>query len=263
MSASETDPPTSITPQTGTEPVLVIRSGVPAGLPYPEYKAYLRYDFFYACAYCTMTEAEAQAIRFTIDHYEPRKARPDLEDDYTNLMYACDECNLRKGDRTPPPAARADGFRFFRPDQDRYHENFKNRGVRLEAKTNTGHFSIEAIDLNRLSLRRLRDLRNRLTACDRYVAEGVAALRRFHIDQLPPHFKAKAARNIRKAAEVGEELATKIDDILRQFASSPLVGPDPEAPAAAAERAARLKKMERLYPGAWRAPRKERAKGSM
>src|SRR4051812_645405 len=85
---------------------LVQRSQVAPDLPYGAYRQVIRYDFFYTCAYCTMSEAEAQAIRFCIDHYEPRSARPDLERNYTNLMYACDECNMRKGDRCPPESAR-------------------------------------------------------------------------------------------------------------------------------------------------------------
>lgn len=97
---------------------LVTRSEVPACLPYSEYRPYLRYDFICSCAYCTMTESEAQAIRFTIDHYHPQNARPDLIDEYSNLMYACDECNTRKGDRYPPTSAQTNGIRFFRPDQD-------------------------------------------------------------------------------------------------------------------------------------------------
>ena len=158
---------------------LVIRSVVATGLPYAEYRQILRQDFFHSCAYCTMSEAEATAIRFTIDHYEPRHARPDLVNEYGNLMYACDECNKRKGDRSPPLAARANGFRFFRPDADTHTDHFQLNGMRLEGRTPIGEFSIAAIDLNRLSLRKLRDIRQRLTRCDELVAEGVLALRRF------------------------------------------------------------------------------------
>src|ERR1700722_5601923 len=97
---------------------IVTRSQVEPGKRYTEYRQPLRRDFFYSCAYCTMTEFEAQSIRMTIDHYEPRNARRDLENDYTNLMYACTVCNERKGDRYPPPEARADGKRFFRADAE-------------------------------------------------------------------------------------------------------------------------------------------------
>src|SRR6266446_2489582 len=175
---------------------LVTRSAVPVGLQYPGYRQFLRYDFLYSCAYCTMSEAEGRAIRFTIDHYEPRNARPDLQDEYANLMYSCDECNLRKGDRCPPSQARADGYRFFRPDQDLHQEHFQQNGLRLEAKSNVGYYSVEALDLNRSPLRRLREIRERLTQCDRLVVEGVLGLRRFHIDQLPPKVKGPALRAI-------------------------------------------------------------------
>jgi len=76
-----------------SESNLVVRSPVTPGLPYREYKEILRDDFLWSCAYCTVSEFEAQTIRMTIDHYEPQSARPDLKDDYRNLMYCCDDCN--------------------------------------------------------------------------------------------------------------------------------------------------------------------------
>ena len=113
-----------------------------------------------------MSESEAQAIRFTIDHYEPRNARPELEHVYSNLMYCCDECNKRKGDRCPPAEAREAGYRFFRPDQDRHREHFQRSGVRLTPSSSTGSYSIDALDLNRRALRKIRELRGRLERCE-------------------------------------------------------------------------------------------------
>jgi HNH endonuclease len=240
---------------------LVTRSTVPLGLKYGEYRQTLRHDFIYSCAYCTMSEAEAQAIRFTIDHYEPKNERPDLINDYENLMYSCDECNSRKGDRCPPAEARVDGHRFFRPDQDRYQDHFHKNGVRLEAQSNTGNYSLDALDLNRLSLRRLRDIRERLHRCDRLVVEGVLGLRTFHIDRLPPDVKGKAARAIRQAVSMADKVADDIDSVLRDFARSPLIDPDPDSEARAEERAAKLQQRQALYPGNWRAPRKNQASG--
>jgi HNH endonuclease len=237
---------------------LVLRSDVPAGKPFTEYREYLRHDFFHSCSYCTISEAEVQALRFTIDHYEPRGARPDLEHEYSNLMYTCDQCNMRKGDRYPPPAARLNGHRFFRPDQDFFQEHFHKNGIRLESKSNVGNFSIETLDLNRLALRRLRDLRERLIKCDRVVAEGILGLRNLHIDQLPQSIKGKAARAVSNVSKVADQIADDIDALLREHARSPLVDPDPEADARAKERATKLKNLEALYPGGWRAPRKSR-----
>ena len=241
-----------------TETVLVRRSKVPAGLKYSEYRQTIRDDFIYSCAYCTMSEAEAEAIRFTIDHYEPKSARPDLINNYENLMYSCDVCNERKSDRCPPPEARAKGYRFFRPDEDRYPDHFQIDGVRLQTRSNTGYYSVEALDLNRLSLRRIRDIRGRLHKCDRLVLEGVLGLRSFHIDRLPPTVKGKAARAIRQAISMADKMADDIDTVLRNFARSPVIDSDPEFEARAEERAANMQALQALYPGNWRAPRKKR-----
>lgn len=241
-----------------TEVVLVERSTVPADLQYGEYRQYLRHDFFYSCAYCTMSEAEARAIRFTIDHYEPRNARPDLVHEYNNLMYSCDECNKRKGDRCPPPNARADGYRFFRPDQDAYNNHFQLSGIRVGAKSHVGEYSIQALDLNRLALRRLREIRERLTNCDRLVAEGVRGLRKFHIDRLPPSIKGAAMRAIGQADNFANEIVKEIDSLLRNHARSELIDTDPESKSRAQERTNKLKEMQSLHAGSWRAPRKKR-----
>lgn len=237
---------------------LVVRSAVPANLEYSTYKPYLRADFWHSCAYCTMSEAEAQAIRFTIDHYEPKEARKDLVNEYSNLMYACDECNIRKGDRYPPVEARKDGHRFFRPDQDIRSDHFQRSEIYLRDKSNVGYYTIQALDLNRASLRRIRDLRARLTECDQYIIEGITALRAFPTDRLPKQIRASVVRKIKEAMNVAEDLSAAIDSVLRDFAKSPLIDPDGDAEERAKERAKQLQELEAMYPGSWRAPRKRR-----
>jgi HNH endonuclease len=232
---------------------LVIRSSVPVNLPYGEYRQYLRRDFFYSCAYCTICESEATTIAFTIDHYEPQRARPDLSNQYSNLMYSCNTCNVYKGDLSPPSAARAAGLRHFRPDRDQRSDHFQLSGVRLNPMSDIGEFSIETIELNRLKLRKLRDLRRRLTQCDEMVSDGVWALRHFQIDQLPSHIKGKAAAAIADAAKVAARIAGEIDEILSDYARSPFADPDPEAEAQAKARATQLRVWQALYPGSWRA----------
>ncbi len=260
-------PPSSselLTNPEGAEPILVTRSVVPAGLNYPEYKSYLRRDFFYSCAYCTMCEAEAMAKRFTIDHYEPRNARPDLEHAYDNLMYACDECNTRKGDRCPPIAAREAGFRFYRPDTDRHDDHFEHNGIRLNGKTPTGEFTVETIDLNRTCLRRLRHIRQRASDCHRYMVTGIASLRNKRLDQLPQHIKFQATKNISALDKFAGAIEDELDTLLRKFAMSPLVDPEPlpgdDEEKRASERDAKLKRIHALHPGAWRAPRSKKGK---
>lgn len=209
-----------------------------------------------------MTEAEASAIRFTIDHYEPQNARPDLVNAYDNLMYACDECNTRKGDRCPHEDARKAGFRFFRADQDVYGDHFTLVGRRIEAKTSIGEYTIEALDLNRLSLRRLREIRERLSDCHDYVLEGLRGLRHFPVDRLPKHLKGQVTTAVIRAGKAAEQIADGIDDALRQHAKSPLIDVDPEADIRAKERTANLDAIEAIHPGSWRAPRKKRGKSA-
>lgn len=239
---------------------LVTRTNVPAGLQYSEYRPYLRYDFFHSCAYCTSTESEAQAIRFTIDHYEPREAKPDLVNVYTNLMYACDECNQRKGDRSPPPDAQSAGYRFYRPDKDRFSDHFRIglSGIVIESESKTGFYTIESLDLNRHMLKRIRDVRQRLTDCNQFAVEGVRALRESHIDKIPTHMKAKAVKAIKEALTLSGKFANEIDELLRNHAKSELIDDDVEAKARYKKRTANLKDMALLYPGSWRAPRKDK-----
>lgn len=237
---------------------LVIRSAVPANLPYGDCRPYLRRDFLYSCAYCTICEFEATTVAFTIDHYEPQNSRPDLTDEYSNLMYSCITCNLYKSDLSPTPSARAAGVRYFRPDTDFRSDHFELSGVRLNPKSAIGTFSIEAIELNRLKLRKLRDLRRRLTKCDEMVSDGVRALRLFRLDELPSDIKGKAATAIVGATKVAEKMVNEIDQILSDYARSPMADPDPDAEVRAKERAANLRAWQELYPGAWRS-RKSKA----
>lgn len=236
---------------------VVERSVVPPGKPYGEYREYLRYDFFYSCAYCTMNEAEAQGIRFTIDHYTSQNADPTLVNEYSNLMYACDPCNGRKGDRTPPASATAAGYRFFRADHDLQSEHFLVEGVRVKHKTNVGEYTIEALDLNRLTLRRIREFRQRFEACVPLVEEGVRGLREFPYDQLPMGIRGQALKAINKARSAEETMSEKIDALLRAFAQSPILEPEvgPEYNQRLADRRENLSRIEGLYPGKWRAPR--------
>ncbi len=231
---------------------LVVRSIVDSGLPYSEYRQVLRDDFFYSCAYCTLSEFEAQGLSFEIDHYEPQTSRPDLENDYSNLMYSCDECNRLKSDIAPPANALLEGHRFFRPDNDPWDHHFVSSGQRLNSKSNVGEFSIESLDLNRQSLRRLRDLRARLHECDAHIAKGIAGLRRFKIDQLPAPVRARAVSAIKSLANGADDMAENVDAVLKNAARSPLLDPDDEKPERRASRASHFDRLKGLYPGRWR-----------
>jgi len=200
-----------------------------------------------------MTEAEATGINFAIDHYRPKRSKPELENSYDNLMYCCSECNSRKGDRDPPAEAQSAGVRFFRPDQDARPEHFSLAELDLVAETPIGEYSIEAIDLNRAHLRRLRDIRKRFSECDEYISEGLAALFSFRIDRLRPEARVRALKTREKISKMVSELRENFDEILRDAARSELIDPDPEAEKRFRDRKDKLRDYESLYPGNWRA----------
>jgi hypothetical protein len=251
--ASPTNGGSSVSLKAQVPSVLVKRTQVAPVRNYLEYRPVLRRDFYHSCAYCTITECEAQAIRFTIDHYEPVVRAPALTNEYSNLMYCCDICNSYKGDVWPPAQAQANGYRFFRPDHDIYGEHFDRDGLRLKTKTTIGYFTSQTLNLDRLALKRVREARQRLSDCDRLVLEGIAALRDFSLDQLPQDLKGPAARAIRQMTSFAEGFAEGIDKVLREQARSPLLDIDPDAEEASLKRAANLMGMAGLYPGSWRA----------
>jgi hypothetical protein len=237
---------------------LVVRSEVPVGLPYNDYREYLRSDFIYACAYCTLMEYEAGGRRFTIDHYVPRGHTETRTDDYENLMYACDECNMLKGNRYPPIEAREKGHRFYRPDGDIFDDHFTFSGMLVEGVTVTGVFTVDFLNLNRLSLRRLRDYRNRISATHSEASELIVELGQVKVDRLPKHLRARAVAAIRGAQAAAKDQALDLDAVLEDLAHSSLIDKDPDARDLARSRAQKLKGIKALYPGSWNVPRADR-----
>ena len=264
MSEKEATPSNVESMMETSDPVanMIVRSAVPAGLPYRQYKRYLRHDFYYSCAYCTTMESEATAIRMVIDHYEPVVCAPALANDYNNLMYACEPCNLLKSDRFPPAAAQAEGHRFFRPDLDVRLEHFRFNGVLVESDTNVGNFTITFMDLNRRGLQRIRELRSRLIEGSMLVSEGIMALRSFPLDQISQEFRSRAHRFIDSVLEQEAEYIEDIDSLLRAYAKSPLIE-DEESAADIAEKKERVKALRKgqgMYEGAWSGRSKKKGK---
>jgi hypothetical protein len=230
---------------------LVSRSVVPVDLQYAEYREYLRYDFFYSCAYCTIGESEASGIAFTIDHYEPRTKNPSLLNDYGNLIYCCNPCNTYKSSRAPSQQEQSKGYRFFRPDTDVFEHHFQKKDLLLEEKSPVGFYTLHAVNLNRQQLRRLRKLRHDLFECEKFVLGGVLALRKFKLDQLPQEVKGRALRAINLAIDTQKKISHSIDDLLRTNAHSALVDKDVEAKLSAKERREKLKHLDAVVAGRW------------
>lgn len=138
-------------------------------LDYTAYRALLRRDFQYRCAYCLMQEfylgGEAGCC---IDHHHPIKGlygRPDLINVYVNLFWVCRECNDIKADKWPSPADYAAGIRFLDPcnpeDDHDLHCQILSDG-KLLPLTPAGHYTIRKLKLWRGFLQHHRAKRYRM-----------------------------------------------------------------------------------------------------
>jgi hypothetical protein len=126
---------------------------------YRSYREQLRRDFRYRCAYCLTHEGHnGWDANYCIDHFRPRKGafgRPDLEHEYTNLYWACRECNEIKGDIWPDEALMTQGFRFLDPCQqeDDHDAHWRTRpDGSFEPLTPAGTYTISHLRLNRETL---------------------------------------------------------------------------------------------------------------
>jgi len=222
----------------GTPPV--IRSTVPVRNNYADYGQDLRWDFWFACAYCTMTEVEAKGIGFQIDHFVPVSLDPMLEHDYNNLMYSCQICNRWKLNLWPTEDMAKDGIRFVRPDKDDPDDHYELNDVYLVAKTSAGEFTRKCLNLDSLRLRKLRKIRAEHTDSNKQILFGILALSKCPFDMLPSHLKAQFLRKLHEIKQYASQIQKHVD--FRLLGRSKLLDPDPDRAKAASERRKYLEK---------------------
>lgn len=75
---------------------------------YSQYRPWLRDEFDFRCVYCLKREQWCfQLNDFELDHEVAQSIAPALCREYTNLVYACHNCNHRKGNKTLPSSSYA------------------------------------------------------------------------------------------------------------------------------------------------------------
>lgn len=209
---------------------VVVRSPVPQLAGYAGYREYLRFDFWYSCAYCSISEAEAQAIGFEIDHFEPQTVCQGNAHAYSNLMWACTVCNGHKSDIWPTAVQFENGYRFVRPDQEDPSDHFEMMAFRLAPKTAAGEWTLEVLFLNRQLLKRLRAVRSRIMSSQKSIAHGLQVLRSVNLDKFKQDGRA---RFLEARASVAEQVRhLTVEDaaqvVVRVMNHSPFLDPDPE-----------------------------------
>ena len=179
-----------------------------------------------------MSEREAEGIAFEIEHYVPQEHPdgPALANEYVNLFWVCSVCNGNKSDYFPSPERLALCYRFYRPDWDNFADTFSVAEFRLEPLSLVGEFSIRMLMLNHGGLKRLREVRARMTADANTIAQGLLSLTNRALDRVSPAERL-IFRNFRDAiagAFADLEAFANTDDAIRQVLRSPLLDRDPD-----------------------------------
>ena len=116
-----------------------------------DYKSDLRIDFRTQCAYREITEVYRTGTEvFGVDHFKPTVKFPELECDYRNLYYCCNNCNSHKGSAWPSPDREAAGEGFVDPcERDPFEYDLKEdpHGV-LSVGTEAGTYTLRPLRAN-------------------------------------------------------------------------------------------------------------------
>jgi hypothetical protein len=228
----------------------VSRSVVPAETAYGHYREFLRFDFWYSCAYCSLSEIEATGVGFEIDHFEPQKVSPDKIDKYDNLVWSCAVCNRSKSAIWPTDAHQAMGFRYIRPDVDDLDEHYELSGLRLDPKSKAGEWTINMLILNKAFYRTIRELRHRLKVSSAEIVGGMQALESVRIDNLRQEQRHAFVSASQKVLDQFKKLGARDekDLIVRVLNHSPLLDMDENRVAQVKARKAYLHSLNALVP---------------
>lgn len=216
------------------------RQTPPVGRAYGGYREELRQDFWYSCAYCTITEIEASSIRFTIDHYNSQSKSPQEANTYLNLLWCCDHCNVRKGDIWPDDKAVARSIALYRPDEHEASAYFTLDGERLTETTPSGRYTIHVLGLNSSNLRRLRALRRRQGIAERAIVLGIRGLNALRPDEFPPFVRSDLSRVITTTGLEATDIQLELRRVIVRLSRSLNIDIDPEKRKQAKERRAYL-----------------------
>lgn len=114
--------------------------------PYIKYMEILRNDFGRICGYCGKSESVTKNS-FEIDHFIPQRLAPEKTNDYTNLVYACYECNRKKSGKWPSEDKSVqfiDGKGFVDPASDEYDDNLaRDDEGNIIGLTDAGKYMVE------------------------------------------------------------------------------------------------------------------------
>jgi hypothetical protein len=163
----------------------------PATGTYSNWKEILAEEGHHQCVYCTISESRFGGIRnFAVEHYKPKSLTKfkKLENDITNLFFACSICNGFKGnDWYDEPLDDFTKIVYPDPSKTDYSALFyvnPHTGV-VDGKNIAGRYISEKLYLNRIQLildRKLSILKQRKKGLIECITKLSNALLQQHTD---------------------------------------------------------------------------------
>lgn len=125
--------------------IITRRQGVEEREDYHAYLKELQEDFKHLCGYCGKSETVAKN-GFETDHFVPIKYAKARENDYTNLVYSCFECNRKKSSKwvsKNPEIQFVDGKGFVDPASEDYDAHMERDSEgNIVGKTTAGEYMV-------------------------------------------------------------------------------------------------------------------------
>lgn len=141
------------------EKIITRRQNIDKRSPYSKYLDILKQDFGGVCGYCGKNEYVTKNS-FEIDHFIPKKYAPELENDYSNLVYSCYECNRKKSSKWPSKNKQiqlVDGVGFIDPASKEYDEHLeRDAHGNIVGKTPAGQYMVcEGLEFDKRPMREI------------------------------------------------------------------------------------------------------------
>jgi len=110
---------------------------------YQSFRQPLKHDFNQRCGYCDDPDTHyGQEVDYHIDHFKPKSKFPNLETEYSNLIYSCPYCNRAKSNTWQ------DRNGFIDPCDNKYNDHLKrNNKGQIKPKTPRGEYIVKNLKL--------------------------------------------------------------------------------------------------------------------
>jgi uncharacterized protein (TIGR02646 family) len=116
---------------------------------YRRYKSFLREEFDGTCVYCRKPDRLGDLDAFGVDHYRPKKRFPSLATTYSNLFYACNTCNRRKGQFWPSGIQQQNGQFVPNPCDYTMFDHLRSGAAgQVDPHSKAGEWTIDLLLLN-------------------------------------------------------------------------------------------------------------------